>query len=356
MVNSNYMDIVCEHYDLSDSHTFDKVIMCTESEKETVIAHLTNKLYNNIRNKVDQIDFGTIPLSKGDITKIDGYENMIDCIDTISKLIKEYNQPTTQIDVVSTAVANIQDRTRFWQKAFTLNSELPMIIYNTMTLSVVSAVSLLITTCIEYIKNGDGNITTAFDKASYIKSKDHVLFTSLRDFNAGCSKGETDKLINNCLKINVTKLKESYESGEDLNVAMLEFSSKDAINIAKVAGVLLAGLNIKWILETVFYAIRNVVYYFMYMRQSVADYFTLQADFLQINAENLKYRMEDEDQRKKTQEKQMKWVDRFRKWANFFMIKDKKARTDADKEQQEDSKKKKYEDDNGSGNGDGGIF
>lgn len=353
MVNSAYMDIVCEHYDLSDSHTFDKVILCTEAEKQTLITNLTAKLYNNIRNKVDQIDFGTIPLSKGDITKIDGYENLVDCLNTISQLIKEYNQPTTQVDIVSTALDNIQTRTPVWKKAFTLNTELPMIMYNTMTLAIVSAVSLLITTCIEYIKNGDGTITTAFDKASYIKSKDHVLFVSLKDFNAGCSKGETDKLMNNCIKYNVTKIREFCENGMDPELALLEIEGSTA---AIISGVVLVGLNIKWILEVVIYMLRNTIYYFLYMRQSVAEYFNLQADFLQMNAENLKYRIEDDNKRSKIQDKQLKWVDKFRKWANFFMIKDKKAQNDAEKQQKEDSKKGKYEDNDDGKNDDGGLF
>lgn len=352
MVYKDYLDIVSENYDLSDSHTFNKVIMCTEAEKESVLVHLTSKLYNDIRNKVDVIDFGSIPQSKGNITKIDNYENLIECVNTITSLIREYNQPTEQIDVVSTAIENIQLRTRVWEKSFALNIELPIIVYNTMVLSIVSSISLMITTCIEYIKNADGTIRTAFDKAAYIKNKDHVLFSSLREFNFACSKGDLDKVIGACVKTNATAVKEAYENGtlNEANQHMGTINNKYII--ATISAILLVA-NLKYIIKFFVYCLRSVVYYFMLLRQNVSDYFTIQADYLQINAENLQYRDMDDEKREKVKDRQMKYVARFRKWANLFMIKDKKARNDADKQQKEDNKPSKYEDEDDD---DGGLF
>lgn len=368
VISSNdYISIISEHFDLSDYETRKNVICCDEDAKETVILHLTNKLYNNIKDNVDNIDFGTIPLSKGDITKIEGYENLVGCINTISSLIKEYNQPTTIVDTVSTAIDNLQKRKRLWEKSFAMNIEIPVIIYNTMTLSCVSSISLLINTCIEYIKNRDGSITTAFDKAAYAKSKNHVLFKSLVDFNAGCANGQMDKFVDNNIKANLTRIKESYEENDGEYSIMQEFNfdmntvkdvattaagfldekNKNRLLItASVLGAIYIGLNIKWILQHILYMIRRTVYYFMFMKQSVSDYFTSQADFLQINAENLKYRdqFQDEDERKKVYDTQMKWVERFRKAANIFMIKDKKAQNDADKKEKDDSKPTTYDD------------
>lgn len=352
MVYKDYLEIVSENYDLSDSHTFNKVIMCTEAEKESVLKHLTGKLYNDIKNKVDVIDFGTIPKSKGDITKIDNYENLVECVNTITALIREYNQPTEQIDVVSTAIENIKLRTRVWEKAFALNIELPMIVYNTMVLSVVSSISLMITTCIEYVKNADGTIKTAFDKAAYVKNKDHVLFTSLREFNFTCSKGDLDKAMGACIKVNATAVKEAYENGTLDEASQHMGSIMHKQTLAVISAILLVA-NLKYIIKFFVYCLRSVVYYFMLLRQNVSDYFTVQADYLQINAENLQYRDMDDEKKEKVKDRQMKYVERFRKWANFFMIKDKKARNDAEKQQKEDNKQSKYEDDDED---DGGLF
>ncbi len=355
MVYNDYLEIITENYDLSDPYTFDKLIMCNESEKQSVIVHLTNKLYNNIKANVDNIDFGTIPLSKGNIAKIENYENLIDCVNTMHSLIKEYGQKTDQIDAIYTAIDNIKNRTRVWEKAFALNIEFPIMIYNTTVLSIVSSVSLMITTCIQYIKNGDDTIKAAFDKAAYIKNKDHVLFQSLQEFNTICVKGDLDKLINGCIQMNAKVIKESFDDAKGALVSTVQSAiGGDPKSVGLLAAVLLgltAVINMKYLLKYLINGIRRGVYYFMFLRQNVADYFTVQADFLQINAENLQYRDMDDSKRDKVKDRQMKWVNKFRSWANFFMIKDKKARNDADKKEKEDSKQKRSQDED-----DGGLF
>lgn len=352
VINSvEYMSIMKEHYDLSDPYTRDKVILCTEAQKQTNIESLANRLYQHIRSHVDEIDFGTIPMSKGDITKIDNYENLIDCIDTIKKLIVEYGENTELVDCVATAIDNIQKRKRTFEKAFNLNIDFPMMIYNMMTLSCVSSVSILITTCVEYIKNGDDTIKTAFDKAAYHKSKDHVLFQSLRQFNMECQRIQLDKFMDGCIRTNMTKLKEAYEENPDQIFLLKEDAIGSVLLFLKYI------VSAKWVFDSLFFMIRRAVYYYYYKRQQIADYWTIQADFLQMNAENLKYREEfenDDERRKKIYDKQMKWVERFRKIANRFMLEDKKAQKQAnDQAEREDRQRDTYDD---SGESDGGMF
>lgn len=362
MISSDYLSVISEYYDLSDSYTLDHVVLCTEAKKESVAANLAHKLYEKIRDKVDEIDFGTIPKSKGDITKIDGYTNLVECVDIIHKLIKEYGQSTEPVDQISTAIENIQKRKRIWEKSFALNIEIPKITYNTMTLSVVSSVTLLINTCIEYIKNPDNTITTALDKASYIKQREHVMFVSLRDFNASCDKGVVDKLCETAIGMNAKAMREAYaiedprsinEGIEGVMNIVGNLSKNTAVRV--LAGALLL-MKLKDLLIFLGSCIKYSLTYLLKMRQSVSDYFAEQADFLQINAENLKYRENvDEEKKKKIYEKQMAWVNKFRKWSNAFMIKDKKAQNDTKREQEED-RNQKYPKDNEDGNDDGGIF
>ena len=70
MVSSaEYLNIINETYDLSDSYTRKKVLYCNEAQKSTNIENIINRLYSHIVNNVDKIDFGSIPKSKGNITK-----------------------------------------------------------------------------------------------------------------------------------------------------------------------------------------------------------------------------------------------------------------------------------------------
>lgn len=336
-----YMSIVREYFDLSDFYTRDKVVLCTESDKQSVIESLANKLYVHIRDHVDQIDFGTIPLSKGDITRIENYENLIDCLNVIKQLISEYGEKPELVDIVYTAVNNIQKRKRIFEKAFNLHIEFPMMIYNTMTLSCVTSVSLLIATCVEYIKDGKGNIKTSFNKTAYYKSMNHVLFKSLRQFNNECNGNQLDKFMEGCITTNMTRLKEAYNA-DQTSLLYLQES-----NIGLVLTALKYVISFRWVFSTIFNMIRRAVYYYYYKRQSIADYWTMQADFLQMNAENLQYRdgFEDENKRKEVYDKQMKYVEKFRKIANKFMIDDKKAQKQSDDQaNREDRDRNKYPD------------
>lgn len=356
MISSvDYLKIIDEAYDLSDPEIRKQMIFCNEAQKISNIENLTNKLYNHIRKNVDQIDFGTIPQSKGDISKVENYDNLVDCIDIIHKMIVEYREKTDIVDQLSTAIENVRSRQRTFEKAFALNIEFPIMTYNATVLSVVSSVSLLILTCIEYIKNGKDDFTIAFDKASYTKTRDHVLYQYVVGFNNSCKDGTLDKLM-------ATTIKSNMVVKEDLMTIASTIGAIWAIGSAVVSM-----FNGASIIHNILYPIRALIYYWKNTRAKFSDWLSVQADFLQINAENLQYREDrkgSDDHRNKVYNKQMKWVDRLRKLSNVFALKDSKARKAAKDEAEDDDKRRPNEDNNGNDNGngssdgssDGGLF
>lgn len=377
---SDYIQIVSEEYDLSDPYTKKKVLYCNEAQRMTNIEHLTNRLYNHIKAQTDKIDFGTIPKSKGDITRIDNYQNLIDCIDIMHKMIVQYHEKTDIIDTITTAMDNIQRRQRIFEKAFTLNIDFPMLMYNTIVLSCVSSVSLMIATCVEYVKEGKDSFTMSFDKVAYAKSKDHVLYITLNMFNKTCIDGTMDKLLNQSIKMNAVSesyieegittdaIKTGWElfkaaSGGKLDPDSIKpiralASTKAGKNIIRFAAIVAAAGVLIATVRMILWAIKNVLYYLKYFSYKFSDWLTIQADFLQMNADNLQYREDrkgSEEHKAKVRDRQNRWVERMRKLANIFALKDKKAKYDADKEDKEDRKPKPYnnEDDDDS---DGGLF
>ena len=231
-----------------------------------------------------------------------------------------------------------------------MNVDFPIMIYNTTVLSIVSSVSLLILTCIEYVKNGDDTFRMAFDKAAYVKTKDHVLYQDIIHFNKTCNSRLMDKMIDECIKNNAVATQEASLKGIIAGAAASYF----VINLfmKKFSGYFGIIRNLLWI-------IRRCCYYFQRIKLSVHDWLTIQADFLQMNADNLKYRDDrkgSDEHRDKVYNKQMKWVERFRKAANWFALKDTKAQKDSQKDE-DDEKRRPYDndDDNNSDN-DGGLF
>ena len=169
ITNADYMQIVSEAYDLSDPYIKKKVIFCNEAKRQENIENIVGRLYTHIKNDVTGIDFGTIPRSKGIITKIDNYDELMDCINIMGEILVNYHQDTKPIDTIRIAVNNISDRTDLFVKAYRLNVEMPIVFYNTIVLSIVSAVSFMIASCIDFIKSsGNDGFEISINNTAYI--------------------------------------------------------------------------------------------------------------------------------------------------------------------------------------------
>ena len=204
--NYDIDQILRENFDISDATTRKYLISLEEEDKSAVATALAAALYDKIVKKVDDIDFGSIPKSMGDITKIDGYENTIECIDIIKKLVIEYKESTEIVDIVINAIENIKSRKALFMKGFALKAPIVMTTYNLIVLAIEHSVSFLISVCIEYIKNSDTNtIQMALDKASYNNAHDNLLFEQIVSFNASCGSGEIDSAFSELLKAKPVK-------------------------------------------------------------------------------------------------------------------------------------------------------
>ena len=201
MIMNECSQIIREHFDMTDNYTRRFIASLNESGQEQLIAALSSALYDKIVAKVDDIDFGTIPQSRGDITKVQGFTNTEQCIDIIRKLVIQYNQKTDIVDSIISAINNIRDRKDLFTKAFNIKADMPIMIYNLMVLAVERSVSLIIATCIQFVKDPTSStVKTALDKVAYEKTMDDMLFKQLISFNALCKTGTMDKTLNSSMK------------------------------------------------------------------------------------------------------------------------------------------------------------
>jgi uncharacterized protein YeeX (DUF496 family) len=313
------------YFDLTDDLTRNVLLTVNEADQNVVMTNLSQKLYSHIINKVDDIDFGTIPESKGDITKIQNYDQLMDCITVISEVLARYNQPTTSIEVVQLAVQNVIDRTDKFVMGYKLNIEMPIVIYNTIVLSIVSSVSYLIASCLEYVKQPeDMGFEISLDKTATIKSADALLFKDLTKFNNTCASGEFDKAMDFMLSAKA----KNFTGG-----IMLGFSAS-AVAIALAAVLLIIP------------AIRELVFLFYYTRESISTYFELQANLLTMNAYNVQNNLaRDAKDRKKIAANQKKVAEAFNKISNKVKVNYKVAEVKAVKDNTTVEKTKYTQDD-----------
>ena len=320
MYKSDYAILMESFMDMNDNETRSYILSTYdgaihEANQTQVLQHLTSNLYKKIVAKVDKIDYGTIARSKGDITKIENFDEMNECIDIIRDIVKQYNQDTEPLDTVSTAIVNIRDRKDMFTKAYTLNIDFPIIVYENMVLAIVSSVSFMIATSIEYIKNSETNtFEVALDKVAYKKTSENMLFNDLRRFNKLVKSGKFDKSMNDIIAANAKNF--------------------DGAAVLAVATILILSTQLLPILQ-------ELVYFYFYSIQSISDYFGIQADLLQLNAANVVYRDDlTTEQKDKIVKKQNKIVDIFRKISNVFAIDMKSTEKKATKEIAKDNKEK----------------
>ena len=308
------------YFDIEDTMTRNVLLAVNEADQGVVMTSLSNKLYQHIVDKVDDIDFGTIPTSKGDITKIDNYEELVDCINIIAEILQAYHQSTESIEVIQSALQNMIDRRDMFIKAYKLNVEMPMIIYNTIALGIVSSVSFMISSCIEFIKlPEDQGFEIALDKVSVAKARDFILLQDLAKFNKICDNGDFDKAMDYVMK----------QYSNQFTGGAFAFTSA---TVAVCIGLILLIIPI----------IREMIFFFYYTRAKVSDYFDAQATLLTMNAYNIENNLtKDAKSKKEIARKQKAIADKFKSFSNKIKVNIKTSEAKTSKEIN-DIESKKY--------------
>lgn len=346
--NPVVMEAFTEHFDLTDTATRRTLLSLNEAEQASVLTALTSKLYDHIVAKVDDIDYGEIPSTKGDVTKLSNYFKLRECINLLHDILKEYRQDTTPIDEIALALANIEARKDLFNRAFRMNVELPIIVYNNIVLSIINGVSYMIATSIEFIKTPNkDSFETVLDKVAYAKTKSHLLYGNLKKFNKCCEKNKFDSAMNHIIE-EFVDIREGAvigavtKAGADI-AAKLGLTKLTGMAAAAGKGALMVGgkvIAVIAIIIGIVFMLREMIYLFYYTRMRVSEFFDIQADLLEMNTANLENNNTMEQSKKeKIASRQYKIVDLFRRMANKISINGRKAEVESTKEIETESKK-----------------
>lgn len=328
------MSTFTEHLDLSDSLTRKAVIAMNEADQGAILTALTSKLYDNIVSKVDDIDYGEIPMSKGDVTKLSNYEKIRECIELLKNILKEFKQDDAPVEEISKALSNVSANKDIFTRGFKFNCELPIIMYNNTVLAIITGVSYMIATCIEFMKTpNQDTFQITLDKVAYAKTKNNMLYNNLKRFNKSCDSGDFQKAMEHVLQNRIKGLGEAAAIG-----TFIATWAGKAVAAAGIAGIIA-------IITHIIPILREMVFFFYYTRMRVSDFFDIQADLLQMNAYNVENDPnKDEKQKERIVSKQLKIVELFRKIANKISFTGRKAEVEATKEITNTSKKMKLND------------
>ncbi len=121
-------------------------------------ANLLNKLFKDIQ-KVDEIDFGKIPDSKGDLTKYVYYDQMYECIEVLNNLVEDHPTPNiTNMNKLHQILLNARPDFTFG--------------YRTDNFVIISTYNLMVTSLYEMIN------VCAVDATEYLRAKMSMQLTT----------------------------------------------------------------------------------------------------------------------------------------------------------------------------------
>lgn len=318
-----YTKVMNEFFDITDTETRKILLAVNESDQNKVLVSLTSKLYDNVVDKVDDIDFGEIELTKGDIEKLPNFGVMCSCLDNMKKLLIEFKQDTHPVDTINECIGNLIDSKGIWTKAYAVNAELPMITYNTMTLAVIEATSYMVSMCVDFIKSpSQDTMQIMINKSGLTKSKGHMLFKNIESFNSAYRKGQIEKAMMHVIDDNAKK--------------------KNFVGVGLGVGIGATVVGIAGLLFCIVPIIRELIFLFYYYRVRVSEFFEVQADMLQINAYNIENNRLDltKEERKTISSKQMKTADKFRSVSRTIAVDGTSAENKASKDIKAESNKK----------------
>ena len=324
VMTKEFKQIVSEYMDIMDYKTNKRLYALDEDEQNTVLLSLTNKIYQMIVAKIDDIEKGDIPKSRGDITRLPKYQQLKDCAKTLTAIFEQYKEDTTPVRVIENAIANLEDNADVFTQSYMAKIDFGIMLYESVTLAVIGSISYMIACCIEYVKDpkNDG-LTIVMDKTGVAKVKEHLLYENLVKFNESCRTNDVENALRPLIKNRTQNL---FGVG----------------GFVLVKGILIA---IPLILALI-PLIKDLVYYFFAARQRVSVYFDIQADLLEMNAAELKDNpnITTDADKKSVIRKQLQVARTFRQIADKLAVEAKTAENKADKEIKKDNKKYRIDD------------
>ena len=259
-----------------------------EDANSPVTRKYHEKLFQSVIEK-KHINFGSIEKSKGDIKEYEGYQNMLEILDILSKLAiaERYDSVLGYIQIVQKAIKNLEDLRTAYMEGFSTKTDYVILEYNTYVYTTVEATTTLLYEFVEYVKRPD--MVTMEIQLKNNKSRANLFyFEQLKKFNNVIDKMgiEYRKLLENLCK-----------KGRENFIGVDEIIGITAISVVAMAIVPIT---------------RELIYQFYRLRGNLSASLEMQAKFLEMNKACLEAQTEMDPKKKK------EIIDKQKKLSNFL--------------------------------------
>lgn len=265
------------------THYFDAVLEGTQESN----ADLIQKLYTDIISK-SNIDFGSIPDSKGNLVRYKEYPLMQQSMDRINQLFR--GKASDELKLMNQVHDMIINCKKDYEMGFTYDIEMIKITYNVSVLTLYELINICI---LSYTKEMRKNAGIKFDLGK-MKKEDNIVLKNAKSLLRSYQSGQWAKIMTQVKKdrsILQTKIPATEAGGATAAVASTfgsMVSSVVSFGAAHLPLVVAASLVL------VFFGIRKLIYFFYAGSAKVKDYVDIQKEFVNATMNNEKLEGIDE--------------------------------------------------------------
>lgn len=306
-----------------------KIQMLTEAEQAVVNDKMIGNLYQSVLKRKN-VDFDNIPYSKGDIQKVDGYNNMISTLDTLKALTKKFGLKIPEIEVVENAIVNLRTYRGTFERGFGLNIDFLKTYYNTLVYACIESTSLILSSYVEYTRTIN-NVEFQLKKGKGIQG--NLCLDNLKKFNDSVKSGSFIKFANGLLN----KDRDNF-----LGAAI------------GAAGIAKSMMTVVAIGASIVPMAREMIYYFYESRMRVSEYLQQQKEFIEMNKFRLEASSMGAQERNNVLNKQKDVINRLEKMADKIRVNHQVSNKNAVNQLKHDNKE--WTLNSVSGNDDGFMF
>ena len=249
-------DFISANIEIKNMSESIKIARLDESEKTTMSIEVARRIYELASQKLPSIDFGDIPLSKGDFTRFTHYTTMTDALAILEEAFG--STQVQDIQTVRQAINNLIANKDHFTKAYVDGISGPIYLYQLTVMACLQSISLMISSYLNYVKNPDGNFTVelAISTTKKIKSMDTLCINSLETFNQFCLQNGVKHMV--------------YGSKELLGTSIA------------LGGVIGAGV-VAMLMILIIPVMRELIYQFYYSRTSISQYIESQINLIELH-------------------------------------------------------------------------
>lgn len=312
----------CSFCDWDDRETLAALRTINESEQRSISYAVAEKLYDNVagKAKLANLDFTEITKTKGDITKLDGFDELNETIKILDNAQSKLHLKGKAINVVATAMNNLMAKRSIFKSAFRTGNSILMDTYKFGAMAVIASTSLITISLTDYFIKPDHSGTISISIVGVHLSKQDTREYTLLDQNP--------------LIINLEKFNKMCETNglEEVEKALAKVKRSNFGGVEIAAGAVVAVI----VLYNLVDILRELVYYFLFAKASVSEYFYANSVALEINANKIKGTNKD------AADTQVSFANSFRHIAEKLKVDDKEAVSKSAKALKHDNMEIKY--------------